>query len=676
MTDAHEERAIRILLRLIENRLCADCDQPLGETSVSALCLFGAWICEKCANVHGQLRLCNPKSLLDVWSEEEVKAMQRAKNNKKVNELYERFIPEGWRKCRPDAAFDDRLLWIRAKYENKMFILPQNKRRANSLAESTKRVPSSLPVRIVDFFLVISPGVCHQYQENLHDLSPDDISFDSSISSCFPGLDFYSDMLLPDHVGPFVFPAGVHLTKDNKSPFFFTFVLTDFSGTKMYGATLQFYELVEPHELAAMIGHPVGSPQFPKWPLVFSPKALIILSHYPFYNLFREYLEQLYRISLSSSPIPLERYIVNFVQEVPLPPQGQIEVNFALADRTIRISRPPKNRLPMVDFSYRPLFTCLNVDNILYIFSALCTERKVCFYSDNIALLTPVQEALLSLLFPLVWQGAYIPIIPAGAKLSILEEVPDKIVIGVNASIFRPFYDFNKHPGVLFVDLDNDKYTVARDRISRPTPPIISSKSGDKLKAKLIEYAGCIFKRKNTSTVGVAFPRREHLTPITKFVLEEGITNFTHPVISSKGDNENITSPGTKHLRFYQCSRSSTFSSSLLDSNNNNNSSTDIFSAIEIRCAFLRFFVSNLKGTLNKAPGDYTSKILKSEEVDVTSSGSSSSFLRIFSSKEDVMMSKSQHDKSSFGLSKSIAFSAPDAFIEAMYAFIFIIYLQ
>lgn len=33
---------------------------------------------------------------------------------------------------------------------------------------------------------------------------------------------------------------------------------------------------------------------------------------------------KIYRIGLSEAPLPIERYISNFVCEVPLPPQGQV----------------------------------------------------------------------------------------------------------------------------------------------------------------------------------------------------------------------------------------------------------------------------------------------------------------------------------------------------------------
>lgn len=55
----------------------------------------------------------------------------------------------------------------------------------------------------------------------------------------------------------------------------------------------------------------------------------------------------------------------------------QVEVSYALPDRTLTISRPPKNRLPLVDFSYRPLFASLSVENVLCVVGLLLTEAKV-----------------------------------------------------------------------------------------------------------------------------------------------------------------------------------------------------------------------------------------------------------------------------------------------------------
>ena len=52
---------------------------------------------------------------------------------------------------------------------------------------------------------------------------------------------------------------------------------------------------------------------------IFSQKAICILSHFAFMDSIKEVLKQLYRIHPSHTPIPLERYILNIMEEIPVP---------------------------------------------------------------------------------------------------------------------------------------------------------------------------------------------------------------------------------------------------------------------------------------------------------------------------------------------------------------------
>lgn len=70
-----------------------------------------------------------------------------------------------------------------------------------------------------------------------------------------------------------------------------------------------------------------------------------------------------------------------------------MEVNYALPDRTLTITRPPRNRLPLVDFSYRPLFASLSVENILCAFGLLLTEAKVRMYSCTVCTVFACDES-------------------------------------------------------------------------------------------------------------------------------------------------------------------------------------------------------------------------------------------------------------------------------------------
>ena len=59
-----------------------------------------------------------------------------------------------------------------------------------------------------------------------------------------------------------------------------------------------------------------------------------------------------------------------------------------------------------------PLFECLSPENILHLFALIVTERQILFISSQYSLLTIAAEAATSLLYPLQWSHAYIPILP------------------------------------------------------------------------------------------------------------------------------------------------------------------------------------------------------------------------------------------------------------------------
>lgn len=386
----------------------------------------------------------------------------------------------------------------------------------------------------------------------------------------------------------FIFPNGATLSSMEVPPTFFTFVLTDTNGVKLYGGVLHVYELVDPAELSGMLhGVPVTSKY------VYVPKALVVLSHYPFFHLFYNVLKQLYRISLSSCPLAMENYVAHIVQEAPLPPPGCTRVAIPIADSLLMVSRPPRNQLPMTDFSYRPLFTSLSVSNILTVFSFICAEHKVCFASKYLSILTPVQESFLSFLFPLVWQGAYIPVMPA-TMLDLLD-APVPMLLGVErcqlfeGKSLKPFFG----GGVVVVDLDCDEVLVGCDDYGKALEPMhMHAKDLSKLKDKLIEFGGCVYEAQGTRTkmeeALKAFPDNEHLQPIQCFAsLEDGLKV---PIMKEEPD-EGVS---VQSSHFFISSEASCAPPPLL-SPASNMGDEDAFNAKEIRRAFLRFFVSSLR---------------------------------------------------------------------------------
>jgi len=73
---------------------------------------------------------------------------------------------------------------------------------------------------------------------------------------------------------------------------------------------------------------------------VLAPKALCVVSTYSFISQYKEILKQLYRLHLSQCALPIERYICNFTDEIPIPVKGTTLVQFEMETTVVSFARP------------------------------------------------------------------------------------------------------------------------------------------------------------------------------------------------------------------------------------------------------------------------------------------------------------------------------------------------
>jgi len=163
---------------------------------------------------------------------------------------------------------------------------------------------------------------------------------------------------------------------------------------------------------------------------LFAEKCICIVSHYGYFDQYLDFLRELYRISLSPSKIPMERYIVNFTRETPLPPEGCLKIEYTIGQRVIGFSRPPPNRpIDFPPFPYAQLFRILKPETVVTAFTALLLEYRVILISTPLANLSIVSELLIRLMYPFQYEHVYIPILPK--TLTRFLAAPMPFLIGI-----------------------------------------------------------------------------------------------------------------------------------------------------------------------------------------------------------------------------------------------------
>ncbi|XP_064554916.1 DENN domain-containing protein Crag isoform X1 [Drosophila montana] len=325
---------------------------------------------------------------------------------------------------------------------------------------------------------------------------PKHISYKPEILLRYPTVDHTDFPLkLCPSVPLFCLPMGASLeawphvngTEKRKpiSPVFSTFVLTVSDGTyKVYGSALTFYEDYDASLLSAEQCELLGwDEEFASRHSLHMIKAICLLSHHPFGDTFDKWLKYLHRMVLYgvNIPIPVERYIIQLLDEVPFPaPSIHLQLSSESNDR-ILLTQPEDSPLPRSGAGFHMLLQNLGTDNCLHVLLLALTEQKILIHSLRPATLTAVAEAIVSLLFPFKWQCPYIPLCPLG--LAEVLHAPLPYLIGVDSR----FFDLYEPPtDVTCIDLDTNNISLC-DSQRHLTPKLLPKRAARLLRQTLTE---------------------------------------------------------------------------------------------------------------------------------------------------------------------------------------------
>lgn len=271
---------------------------------------------------------------------------------------------------------------------------------------------------------------------------------------------------LPPQLPLCVLPAGVEFYSagpavgdDLSQPRSYPIVLTDGDGCKIYVSCVAFRDPVD-DDVAEAYRIPPNS---------YVDKCICVVSHAPCFRVFREILEELHRLCFSDLGCskPLWDVIGNMVLNVPLPNLGESRILFAMENFLLPIELPDKDGLPHADLTFQALMQCLDIDNVIRLFTAVLLERHVLLRANKYSLLTIVAESICHLIYPIKWQHVYIPVLFYGGLIFI--DAPPPYLMGLHSGVDTSDLNMDR---VVVVDLDHNQITCKEEVPPIPEPEL------------------------------------------------------------------------------------------------------------------------------------------------------------------------------------------------------------
>ncbi|KAI5083987.1 hypothetical protein GOP47_0000156 [Adiantum capillus-veneris] len=329
--------------------------------------------------------------------------------------------------------------------------------------------------RVLEYFVVCGLGPDVKTMDGKSGFQGFDQTYMPSLVDQFPPTISSGVTALPPQLPLCALPAGVEFYSsgpisgdESSQPRSYPIILTDGEGAKIYVSCVAFRDPVD-EDVAQAYRIPSNT---------YVDKCICIVSHAPCFQVCRETLEELHRVCFSSSGCSklLWDIVGHVVLSVPLPSPGGGTVLFSIENHLLSIEVPSKADLPHADLSFQPLIQCLDVDNVIRLFTAVFLERHVLLRASKYSLLTLVAEAICHLLYPIKWQHVFIPVLFYGGVEYL--DAPTPYMMGLHSSV--EIID-QKLDGVAVVDLDRNIITLGEEMPSIPEPEL------GQLRADLVE---------------------------------------------------------------------------------------------------------------------------------------------------------------------------------------------
>ncbi|XP_071962010.1 DENN domain-containing protein 3-like isoform X2 [Antedon mediterranea] len=274
---------------------------------------------------------------------------------------------------------------------------------------------------------------------------------------------------------PLCFPDEAYVISQSKHRIqetIHTLVLTSMTGVRTYATCLSFHV---PYSIQQSKSREPGFYDLKQGTDIYEknvttrwvPKCICLITQAPYFGVMKKILSSLLPDLQQSEQLLLKslKNMLYYVAMVPMPPPGNLSVEFSINDVSIVVAPPDDTDKPVVDIALHIPFLSFSVMDTLRIVTFILMQQPIIFIASNYALLTHVMECFMVFILPFKWPFTYVPIV--STMLLDLLEAPGVFLMGCHSEHSKSVKEIK---GMVVVDIDQGSIEACQS-VKIPTIP-------------------------------------------------------------------------------------------------------------------------------------------------------------------------------------------------------------
>ncbi|XP_050423721.1 DENN domain-containing protein 1B-like isoform X2 [Adelges cooleyi] len=205
-----------------------------------------------------------------------------------------------------------------------------------------------------------------------------------------------------------------------------------------------------------------------------SETALVVLSYLPWHESFYKFLNCISSLTNSSKSKDLWPFLEH-VYNSKLPIKGcDLRVTNEKGEELFICQSPIQFQLPSIpeNRNLTEYYNAVDSENMIKIFASMLFERRIIFTSKKLYRLSACVQSANAILYPMIWQHIFIPVLPHSLIDYLLAPMP--YLIGLPHSLLQNFRH-NDLGDVIILDADTNTILTPFDDIDQLPTDVVSN---------------------------------------------------------------------------------------------------------------------------------------------------------------------------------------------------------